>query len=362
MTTSLRRAFVPVLFAATVAGCVTSKRPDDGGTLQAAATTTSVADPVPTNPPMEGASAGTEGGERRVRLAERTSRLMDAGAEPRKALRHRYTKGREESLDVTIAIRTSTQTDALDDAGTDGGSPEPKVRALPVVVARTFVEVTDVLPSGDAAFAMEIDAFDVRSDKDVAPELVDAVRAGLAGAKGVRATGVATPRGERKDVTLVVPPLTSREAQQVLENFRQQIEQLGVVLPEEPVGKGATWEVTNDVATRSIVLTQATTFTLASADDKAVRIVGTLRQSAPAQDVTSPVTGGSSNAKLESLTGSGKVESTTSPGSLAPLVSTALRTNLVLAVPLQGRTVKSSITTSAKIDTAAGGRTRSKTK
>lgn len=262
-----------------------------------------------------------------VAAADTVVTLVSNGAEPRVALR--YTAKVDEAQASTV---TMTTTMALKANGQDMDNPLPKTRlALTSKVAAVDAE--------GAKLAVSID------EADVDGALPEGSRAGaklaevVRGMKGMRGTKVTSLRGVSSRFVLAYPEgqegiLATAALKPVVQGFERAIDQMTVPFPEEAVGVGASWEVSQAVVEAGMHLTQKTTFTLDKIEGDTVTVRFTVVLSAPPGPLESEVAGGV-KADVKSLASDGSGSLTVSLGKLMPLTMT-LTNKLAMSLELGG--------------------------
>lgn len=261
-----------------------------------------------------------------------TVTLLDAGVEPRVALRLKPVAG---TVDTTrIAMRMAV-------AMTLDGQPVPG-RAMPRALLGLSAKIDAVGDDGSATWSVTITEAAVEGGADAAGDVqahdtevsfagARGLREGLAAVKGLTAAGKVSDRGV---TTLAGFAGVQAEGEMatLLEGFRESLVQLSVPLPEEPVGAGARWQVEQVVPQSGMRIRQTTVFDVVSVEGSRVVARVTLTQAAePGADAGKALPPG---ARLEGFSGSGTGETTLDLGHILPVSSTAkVTTTVKMMVP-----------------------------
>lgn len=243
-------------------------------------------DATPKKPPAAGVPA---------QIATRVE-LVEAGAEPRKALRFAPKVGLVDEMTMTMTLAVGMDL---------GGRSIPK-NALPPMVVDMNLEVTEVRPNGDVRYTFAIRGTDVRAPAGAPAQVIAPMKEALGRMRGLGGHTVMSNRGQTKEAKIDLPKEIDPQTQQILQGMEQAMNQIVVALPEEEVGVGAKWRVTNSVAQNGISLRQVLTYDLVKLEDGTAHCDVSVTQDAPRQKVAGP---GGAVVDLTSLksSGSGKV-------------------------------------------------------
>jgi hypothetical protein len=206
-------------------------------------------------------------------------KLLEAGKEPRAALRLHPKVGQTEVLDMKLTM-------ALEMTAGDQKAPPTK---LPPMLMTMSMKVTNVAPDGDITYAFTLTKTDVAAGQGAEKQVVDAMRQALAKLDGMSGEAVVSNRGFTKDAKFNLPPGADPQTKQVLQGMEQALQQIGAPLPEEPVGPGAKWKYTTRVTQNGIRITQGAVYELVKIEGDVISCKVTVDQSAPKQKVASPV-------------------------------------------------------------------------
>lgn len=239
--------------------------------------------------------------------------LLDAGAEPRQALRVAYTEGDEATItftsDLALTQETPGRTQRLD-------SP-PITQTLNYAVGAT-TDAGSELTIRIAAIAT------ARKDSDLTDEQADALDDELAPLVGLQATATATPLGELEDLSFATRDGLSESLGAQLDALEEQLPAIGPALPSEPVGTGASWRTTSTTNVGGAEVATTSTTTVTAIEGGLLSYTSTIETSADPQDLALDGLAEGTTARLESSDLQG-----TSTGSMGlDRVALSLRTRL----------------------------------
>jgi hypothetical protein len=153
--------------------------------------------------------------------------------------------------------------------------------------------------------------------------------------KGLSGSAEITARGVTKHASFKIPEGAQKgspEGVQVLEQMRQTVREMAVVLPEEEVGKGAQWDKTSRTEANEVKVTQKEHYTLTDLQGDTGTLDIVLSQTAPPQPMKGP---GGSTVQLEQLSSSGKGTSSFDLAHIVPTSRLDATTGMALAGPPQ---------------------------
>jgi len=198
--------------------------------------------------------------------------VIDAGAEPRQALRYRWSEDHRERLDSVVTV---------DIAAREADRPVMSME-LPVSLS-VRARVTQVAEDGTATVAMTYDnlTFGPMSatggglpDGDEEAAAFDAAMAAIAPLLDqTRAWQVIDDRGTVLSTRMDLPDGFPAEIEDQLVQTSASV----ALLPEEPVGVGARWESTGTTVNQGVSLGVTTTMELIAIDGDEVALAMSLR-------------------------------------------------------------------------------------
>lgn len=249
------RSVVAVVALLALLGC------SKGSSPAAAESATVAEDVVPAPPasarPSMDASASSPATAGSAGLAEEAAprssvKLLDAGHEPRRALRYSWRAGQMEQM--AVVLRTAVTAEAGDQRR---DVPLPAMRIL------LAIDPEAVSPQGDMRFAWHVSGADVEADAGAANDVAQGLSAQLVPVAHLSGAGVVTSRGLTRGVTVDADTAgdAAPDAAMIVQVL-QMLRDVAAPLPEEPVGKGARWQKLSSLDAKSGHATQTDTFTL----------------------------------------------------------------------------------------------------
>jgi hypothetical protein len=223
-------------------------------------------------------------------------KLIDAGKDPKKALRLTAKVGLKRSMVMTMKMAM---------AMTLGANAMP-MQKLPETRMTMDMKVTNVAPNGDIRYEFKIKKPEVIADKDANPMVVDAMKNALKGMEGMSGYAVVTSRGFTREADINVPANMDPQMKQFMEGTKQSLHQIASPLPEEPVGVGAKWETIMKLTQNGMVLNQTATNELVDLKGETGKITLKIKQSAAPQKITQ--NGVTVDLKSLVSTGSGEMQ------------------------------------------------------
>ena len=267
------KSFRVLAFSLSVlAACGGTKPASEAGTTPAASSSAAAA-PTPsasnaaTNPPSPVDTA-----PQLPQAGPPVVTVVDPGAEPRKALRYAFKKTTETmimdmKMDLTLAL------------GAAGKSPKV---SMPTVRTSFTITPTDVDADGTLTSNVEMKKVDVLDDRPIQPEMKKKLNAEMQKIVGLKGKTVVTSRGVTKEATIEMPPGADASVAQLVDSIKDSLRNMSSPFPEEPVGKGAKWDVKTVVA-GAITIEQTASYQLKEMNDKGVTNAVTVSQKAPPQ-------------------------------------------------------------------------------
>ncbi len=260
-------------------------------------------------------------------------KLLEAGAEPRKALRLHPAAGDKQALTVTLKMAMETKI----------GEMPGQAMKLPAMAMKMDVTVKSVSDQGDITYELVMGDTTVADDAGDAGPLAEVMKAALGGAKGMTGTGTVSSRGLTKGMEFKVPSGADAQTRQVMEQMRESFASMAAALPEEAVGPGARWEVRLPRKSQGMTIDEIETCELVSVDGERLTTKGTITQRAANQKVESPAMPGL-KVDVTKMTGTGTSQGTLDLGKLMPTAGvTELHSETDMAMNMGGQ--KQTITT-----------------
>jgi len=221
-------------------------------------------------------------------------KLLEAGGEPRKALRFRPKAGDKQNLEMTTKMNMEMKV----------GEMEPPSMKMPVIKLLMALTVNSITADGDIAYTSLISDVAISDDTDVMPQVADAIKAAFAGIKGMSGTGVMSNRAINKHSDFKLPPEANPQTKQMIEQMKDSLANISSPLPDEAVGPGAKWEVKRPIKAQGMTMQQTATYELVSVEGDRLNVRIKINQSAGKQKVENPTMPGL-QIDLEKMSGTG---------------------------------------------------------
>jgi hypothetical protein len=142
-------------------------------------------------------------------------------------------------------------------------------------------------------------------DRSKDPKTASQIEDAIAPLAGTAISLSISSRGEVISADASLPDNLDAAAASTFEQLVDQARSLTVPLPEEPVGPGARWEVTETARVSGVEVTQTAHYRLRSVRGPQLRLAVTLEQHAGRQTITDPSTGTKIELLSSRATGSG---------------------------------------------------------
>ncbi|MEM7263832.1 MAG: hypothetical protein AAF488_17730, partial [Planctomycetota bacterium] len=169
--------------------------------------------------------------------------LIEAGANPRSALRYQLTKKDRQVAALTLGQKIEVKMNG-------NVMPEQKIPKQKVVVD---VQIQDVKPAG-ATYAFEFVELGLADTTGVPPRIAQAFDMQLKKIVGAEGKATVNPQGVTRDSSLVLPNETDPNLLQMVAGVTDLLKRVGTALPKEDVGIGAKWKVTRKLKSSGIAL------------------------------------------------------------------------------------------------------------
>jgi hypothetical protein len=207
-------------------------------------------------------------------------KLLDAGAEPRELLRFHPNPGDKQTLDMTMTMAMT-----MGAQGAGAAMPQIKIPAITMTMNST---VKDVATNGDITYEIEFSDATVKDDPSAMPQVVAALKASLAGFKGMTGTGTLSSSGMSRKMDFKMPPSADPQVSQMMGQMKDSLSGIRAQLPEEPVGVGAKWEVHQPIKSQGMTIDETVTYQLVTLDGELCTAKTTIAQHAANQKIQNP--------------------------------------------------------------------------
>ena len=212
--------------------------------------------------------------------------LLDAGSEPRQALRYRPEPGPLGTFELHVDQEITVDSEGMD---------EPTEVLAMDQVWTMDVAVEAVGPEGDIKLRWETQkvAFDFKNRAQQMPPAFVAQYESFAGTVDL------APNGLARGSTMTAADDLSQAVEAELDRAEYTVRSISAVFPKEPVGVGARWEVAETTGMVGVRLTHTTTYELTKIEGDIVQLRVFVAQTAAQQDFS--LLGGAIQARLLSL-------------------------------------------------------------
>lgn len=234
-------------------------------------------------------------------------KLLEPGAEPRKALRFHPKPGDKQSMVMTMKIGMGVKV---------GEMPEQSIK-LPTLKLVMDMTVKDVASSGDITYEIVTSDASVVDEPDVVAQVAEVMKNAMGGMKGVGGTGTISSRGISKGTDIKAPQGADPQVNQFVEQLKEMMSRVVPPLPEEPVGAGAKWEIKMSIKSQGMTVNQTAMFQLVSIEGDRGAAKTSATQTAPTQKIQNPMMPGT-KVDLTKMTGNATGEVTFDLGKTLP--------------------------------------------
>lgn len=227
-------------------------------------------------------------------------KLLEQGEAPRQTLRLIPKKGQKQTavmkmkIDQTMVMR---------------GQKLPAV-PTPAIQFTIDIGITDVDSAGDISFEYSYPKVEVLDESNQPSPAKEMMEKSLKSIEGLSGTATVSSRGFTKKSEIVLPPNAAAQITAVIDSMKESMSRMSSPTPEEPIGIGGKWSVTQLIDSNGIRMKQTSTHTLKEIRGKTFDIAVELTQTADAQEVKTPGVPLGTTMKLTSLesTGEGKMQ------------------------------------------------------
>jgi hypothetical protein len=218
-------------------------------------------------PPPSGVSLGSEVSPEHQALIEQIEQggsavtLVDAGAEPRQALRIGAQAGHKEVVRLEMGMTMTMSMGAL-------GS---HTASMPTIISDMAMEVTEVTPDDLLVVSTETTFAGVGEDAAGSdPALVAQLEASLAGIEGMKVFSTMDRQGNSVESDLELPASMDEATRAQVDSMNNSLSQVTAPFPSDPVGVGAQWDSAMVVENQGMKILQIVHYQLEDlADDTA---------------------------------------------------------------------------------------------
>lgn len=266
-------------------------------------------------------------------------KLIDAGAQPRKALRYAVPATFKGGMEMTMGISMNMNV---------GGTAVPIT--MPGMKMTADLAVTGVAPNGDTSYTMAFSGVSVDTAGGADPMMVQALQGVQSAIQSIKGSATLTNRGLVKSAKIDMGE--AGQAQQMIGELSTQLENLSTALPEEPVGVGAKWESRVAMKAGGQFSFQKIVAEIVSIDGSTVTLKLTIEQTIPSQSITNPALPAGVDVQLEGGKGSGTGTSVIHLDSLVPTGESNITSSMSMTMSMGGQSQPMTTETTVKLSIA----------
>ncbi|PIE23072.1 MAG: hypothetical protein CSA62_09310 [Planctomycetota bacterium] len=224
--------------------------------------------------------------------------LLDQGGEPRQKLRYRFVKGQKQRVFMDM------QTEIKVKVG-DFAMPMPQ---LPMMRLPLTLTVDAVDEEGTMQGTILIEKIEIIAPKDKKTDdrVLKALKSQLDKVGEIKGSLRISVRGVTEQAKLKLPKSMPSSVLQTMGRVKQQLQALSLVLPEEPVGVGAKWQLRRPIQMPQMKYSRITDCQLGALHDASAQLDLTMQFKAEKQALKTVGMPTGTEAFLESLVGQGK--------------------------------------------------------
>lgn len=222
-------------------------------------------------------------------------KLLEQGSAPRQTLRLTPMKGSKQTALMKMK---------LDQAMVMRGQKLPAV-PTPAIQFTVDLAITDVESNGDISFDFSYPKVEILDESDQPSPAKQLMESTLKSIEGLYGTATVTSRGFTKKTDVNLPPNAAGQIATMIASMKDSMQRMSSPLPEEPIGVGGKWSVTQVIEANGMRMKQTSVHTLKEIKGKTFDLAIELTQSADAQDVKAPGLPQGTTMKLQSLESTG---------------------------------------------------------
>ncbi len=257
--------------------------------------------------------------------------LISAGNEPRRAVRFSPEVGQIQKSDLIVKMSQKILVGGMAMAS----------QPIPPQKMTMETKVTDVSSDGDISFEFEYTNMKVIDDPNRPSPIAATLEKMLEPMIGSTGQGVVTNRGMTRSGKFNVPDDLSPQLKQLLAGMEDAMNRLSSPVPEEAIGEGAQWKITQRVVANGMKLTQTSIHTVTSMSKDGFEMSVKLEQEAESQVITNPMLPAGTKLKLDSLVSDGTAEITVEEAAVFPVSSKMkIDSNSNMSIDAAGQTQK----------------------
>ena len=254
-------------------------------------------------------------------------KLLEPGANPRKLLRFTPKKGDKQSTVMTMKMAQSMVM---------RGQKLPPV-PTPAMKFAIDLAVTDVASNGDVTFEFTYPDAKVVDEEGTASAAKAAMEGMLKSMIGLKGKGVITSRGFTQSSDVELPPGAAPQLTAVIDSMKESLSKMSSPVPEEPIGVGAKWSVSQSITANGITLEQVSVHTVKAINGDKFDLAVEVTQKADKQEMKAPGLPEGAKMTLESLESNGKGTMLMNPTELFPVSEVKTETKSTMELDIGGQ-------------------------
>jgi hypothetical protein len=261
--------------------------------------------------------------------------VISTGAAPKTALRYNVPATYKEHMDATTMMSMSM----------DMGGMSMPAMSMPGIKVGADLTVTNVSSAGDVTYSMAFTGLDLVGGD---PSIAGTMQGSMPDLKSVQGTATISNRGVTRKVDMDLSKINDSAVAQLMGTMSEQLKNVALQLPEEPVGVGAHWQVKTSQNGNGVAMSVTTDYELVSFDGKTASLKTKTDMSAPPQAVSNPALPPGSDVRLEKMTGAGTGTVSIALAGLVPTSESSLDMTMVMDLNMGGQAQTMSMTNSIK--------------
>jgi hypothetical protein len=204
--------------------------------------------------------------------------VHDPGQQPRVRLRIAPTAGTQEAFELRMDMGMSISLGSM--------GQQPRVE-MPTMITEADLDITQV-DGGMIEYSAAFGAPRLEPGSQLPPPVLENLERELAAIGGTRGTFRVSDRGLLESGSLDIPDNVNAQSRQMMEQMTQNMRQIAIPLPPEPVGPGAKWEATTRIELGGLDLKQRAEYQLVGCEQTLCKLQVSIEQSTEAEQFAPP--------------------------------------------------------------------------
>jgi hypothetical protein len=256
-------------------------------------------------------------------------KLLEQGTAPRQSLRLAPTKGMKQTalmmmkIDQTMVMR---------------GQKLPAT-PTPAIQFTIDVEITDVESNGDISMAYNYPKVEIIDDSEQPSPVKAMMETMLKSLEGLSGTATVSNRGFTKKSEITLPDDAQPQIKAMMSSMQESMSRMSSPLPEEPIGIGGKWSVTQLIESNGMKMKQTSVHTLKAIKGKIFDVAIELTQAADEQEIQTPGVPPGTTTKLISLESTGEGSMQFESGVMFPVSTVKSDSKMKMEIVTAGQTL-----------------------